>query len=269
MCLKNGCFCSGTKGLTWMNEQESLNTRRTVNPCIFCFKGLVLLLIWQHFNNIIWKSIFHSIYTSSSLKSSVIPVTVLSILWIIFVTKMMWSRLCSLQTTVSLHSPPSTSILHWAGLMHCWPWLQLWTYAQAPCWAADWRVLTDIFNSHWPEQLSHPSKPPPSCRSTAGSLDDFHPVALTPTIMKCFKGLVLVHPTYYINRFTSRQNRRTEDAISTALYSAASHLDNVYVRMLFINYSSAFNTMIPSINWSPNSPTLASTPPSETGWWTS
>jgi hypothetical protein len=39
-------------------------------------------------------------------------------------------------------------------------------------------------------------------------------------------------------------NRATDDAISIALHTALSHLDkrNTYVRMLFIDYSSAFNT---------------------------
>jgi hypothetical protein len=43
-------------------------------------------------------------------------------------------------------------------------------------------------------------------------------------------------------------NRSTDDAISLALHTALSHLDkkNTYVRMLFIDYSSAFNTILPT-----------------------
>ena len=90
--------------------------------------------------------------------------------------------------------------------------------------------------------------------STAASLNDFRPVALTPIISKCFERLVLAHlktclpPTLDPFQFAYRQNRSTEDAISTALHSALSHLDNsnTYVRMLFIDFSSAFNTIIPS-----------------------
>jgi gmma-aminobutyric acid receptor subunit gamma/cGMP-dependent protein kinase 2 len=39
-----------------------------------------------------------------------------------------------------------------------------------------------------------------------------------------------------------------DDAISIALHIALSHLDkrNTYVRTLFIDYSSAFNTIVPS-----------------------
>ena len=45
-----------------------------------------------------------------------------------------------------------------------------------------------------------------------------------------------------------RPNRSTDDAIAIALHTALSHLDkrNTYVSMLFIDYSSAFNTIVPS-----------------------
>ncbi|KAK0133976.1 hypothetical protein N1851_030463 [Merluccius polli] len=83
--------------------------------------------------------------------------------------------------------------------------------------------LTDIFN------LSLAQAAVPTCfkttsilpvpkHSTAASLNDFRP------------------------------NRSTEDAISAALHSALSDPENsnTYVRMLFIDFSSAFNTIIPS-----------------------
>ena len=49
-------------------------------------------------------------------------------------------------------------------------------------------------------------------------------------------------------QYAYRPNRSTDDAISIALTTALSHLDkgNIYVRMLFIDYSSAFNTIVPS-----------------------
>jgi hypothetical protein len=45
-----------------------------------------------------------------------------------------------------------------------------------------------------------------------------------------------------------KQNRSTDDAISIALHTALSRMDkrNTYVRMLFIDYISAFNTIVPS-----------------------
>ncbi|KAI3363482.1 hypothetical protein L3Q82_012093 [Scortum barcoo] len=46
---------------------------------------------------------------------------------------------------------------------------------------------------------------------------------------------------------TARENRSTEDAVSIALHTALTHLQlpNTYVRMLFVDFSSAFNTVIP------------------------
>uniref|UniRef100_A0A8K9XYH3 Reverse transcriptase domain-containing protein n=1 Tax=Oncorhynchus mykiss TaxID=8022 RepID=A0A8K9XYH3_ONCMY len=72
--------------------------------------------------------------------------------------------------------------------------------------------------------------------------------------MKCFERLVKDHITSTLPdtldplQFAYRQNRSTDDAISTTLHTALTHLDkrNTYVRMLFIDYSSAFNTIVPS-----------------------
>jgi gmma-aminobutyric acid receptor subunit gamma/cGMP-dependent protein kinase 2 len=49
-------------------------------------------------------------------------------------------------------------------------------------------------------------------------------------------------------QFKYHPNRSTDDAISNTLHTALSHLDkrNTYVRMLFIDYSSTFNTIVPS-----------------------
>uniref|UniRef100_A0A3Q3E360 Reverse transcriptase domain-containing protein n=1 Tax=Labrus bergylta TaxID=56723 RepID=A0A3Q3E360_9LABR len=90
--------------------------------------------------------------------------------------------------------------------------------------------------------------------SSAKSLNDFRPVALTPIIMKCFERLVLARIKNHLSpsldpfQFAYRQNRSTEDAISTALHSALSYLDknNSYVRILFVAFSSTFNTIVPS-----------------------
>ncbi len=48
-------------------------------------------------------------------------------------------------------------------------------------------------------------------------------------------------------QFAYRSNRSTDDAIATALHPALTHLDktDTYVRLLFIDFSSAFNTIIP------------------------
>ncbi|XP_055499201.1 UPF0462 protein C4orf33 homolog isoform X1 [Leucoraja erinacea] len=72
--------------------------------------------------------------------------------------------------------------------------------------------------------------------------------------MKCFERLVLSHIKSSIpasldsHQFAHRANRSTEDAISLALHTVLTHLERqgTYVRMLFIDYSSAFNTVIPT-----------------------
>ncbi|KAI4894603.1 hypothetical protein NFI96_000714 [Prochilodus magdalenae] len=119
-------------------------------------------------------------------------------------------------------------------------------------------VFTDIFN------ISLSSATVPTClkattiipvpkKSSVSCLNDYRPIALTPIIMKCFERLVLRHiktllpPSLDPQQFAYRPNRSTDDAISTTLHLALTHLDNrdTYVRMLFIDFSSAFNTIIP------------------------
>ncbi|KAI4900497.1 hypothetical protein NFI96_007889, partial [Prochilodus magdalenae] len=119
-------------------------------------------------------------------------------------------------------------------------------------------VFTDIFN------ISLSTAVVPTCfktttiipvpkKSTVSCLNDYRPVALTPIIMKCFKRVVMRHikgklpPSLDPLQFAYRPNRSTDDAITTTLHLALTHLDNkdTYVRMLFIDFSSAFNTIIP------------------------
>ncbi|KAL6490166.1 hypothetical protein MHYP_G00005110 [Metynnis hypsauchen] len=94
-----------------------------------------------------------------------------------------------------------------------------------------------------------PKKPQPACHN------DYRPVALTSVVMKCFEKLVRDFITSSLPdsldplQFAYRQNRSTDDAITHLLHTTLSHLDtgrNSYVRMLFVDYSSAFNTIIPS-----------------------
>ena len=58
----------------------------------------------------------------------------------------------------------------------------------------------------------------------------------------------IIPETLYTLQFQYRPNISTDDTISMALHTALSHLDktNIYVRMLFVGYSSAFNTIVPS-----------------------
>ncbi|KAI4874761.1 hypothetical protein NFI96_005250 [Prochilodus magdalenae] len=72
--------------------------------------------------------------------------------------------------------------------------------------------------------------------------------------MKCFKRLVKTHictslpGTMDPHQIAYCSNRSTDDALALTVHSALSHLDrkNTDVRMLFIDFSSAFNTIIPA-----------------------
>uniref|UniRef100_A0A674NYU7 Reverse transcriptase domain-containing protein n=1 Tax=Takifugu rubripes TaxID=31033 RepID=A0A674NYU7_TAKRU len=120
-------------------------------------------------------------------------------------------------------------------------------------------IFTDIFN------LSLAHAVVPSCfkattivpvpkHSRPTCLNDYRPVALTPIIMKCFERLVLAHlkdclpTTLDPHQFAYRSNRSIDDAVSIALHSVLTHLDNTntYARLLFADFSSAFNTVVPS-----------------------
>lgn len=96
---------------------------------------------------------------------------------------------------------------------------------------------------------------PVPMKSPITSLNDYRPVALTPrahTIMKCFERLVLQHikdyllPDFGPYQFAYRVNRSTENTIAIDLHSMLGHLEQrqSYVQMLFVDYSSAFITII-------------------------
>jgi hypothetical protein len=124
---------------------------------------------------------------------------------------------------------------------------------------AGWLVFTDIFNRS-PSQSAVPTcskratiVPVPK-KAKVTELNDYFPVALTSIIMKCFERLVKDHITSTLPdtldplQFDYHPNRFTDDAIAITLHTALTHLDkrNNYVRMLFIDYSSVFNTIVPS-----------------------
>ncbi len=94
-----------------------------------------------------------------------------------------------------------------------------------------------------------PKTSKPSC------LNDYRPVALTSTVMKVFERLLKKHICSSIPatldplQFAYRPNWSTDDAISQVLHSSLTHIDSKngnYVRLLFIDYSSAFNTIVPA-----------------------
>ncbi len=93
-----------------------------------------------------------------------------------------------------------------------------------------------------------PKNSKPSC------LNNYRPVALTSIVMKVFERLLKNHICSSIAvtldplQFAYRPNRSTDNAISQVLHSSLTHIDSKngnYIRLLFIDYSSAFNTIVP------------------------
>ena len=119
-------------------------------------------------------------------------------------------------------------------------------------------VFTDIFN------FSLETQTVPSCfkssiivpvpkKQKVMSLNEYRPVALTSVLMKIFERFILkflkpiVGPILDPYQFAYRENRCVEDAVSLTLHSILQHLDKdkTYARILFVDFSSAFNTIIP------------------------
>ncbi|KAK3507128.1 hypothetical protein QTP70_007960 [Hemibagrus guttatus] len=119
-------------------------------------------------------------------------------------------------------------------------------------------VFTNIFNISLssaivPTCLKTTTIVPVPKKSTVSCLNDYRPVALTPIMMKCFERFIMRHiktqlpPSLDPLQFAYRPNRSMDDAITTILHLSLTHLDNrdTYVRMLFIDFRSEFNTIIP------------------------
>ena len=97
------------------------------------------------------------------------------------------------------------------------------------------------------ELIPVPKKPQPSC------LNDYRPIALTPILMKCFEHLIKGRLTDKVRldeyQYAYKKKRSTKDACLAIDYTIRKHLEkpNSYARVLFIDFSSAFNTLLPTI----------------------
>ncbi len=85
-------------------------------------------------------------------------------------------------------------------------------------------------------------------------LNDWRPVALTPIFSKCFEKLVRDYICSVLPASLDPLQLHTAVTVPQTmllpftLHTALSHLENknTYVRMLFVDYSSAFNTIVPA-----------------------
>uniref|UniRef100_A0A8C4DKS3 Reverse transcriptase domain-containing protein n=1 Tax=Dicentrarchus labrax TaxID=13489 RepID=A0A8C4DKS3_DICLA len=121
-------------------------------------------------------------------------------------------------------------------------------------------VFTDIFNTsleicHVPACFKASTIIPVPKKARTTGLNDYRPVALTSVVMKSFERLVLSHlkaitdPLLDPLQFAYRANRSVVDAVNMALHFTLQHLDSpgTYARILFVDFSSAFNTIIPAL----------------------
>ncbi|KAK0131026.1 RNA-directed DNA polymerase from mobile element jockey [Merluccius polli] len=120
-------------------------------------------------------------------------------------------------------------------------------------------VFTTIFNlslatSRLPACFKSATIVPVPKQSKVTNLNDYRPVALTPIAAKCLERLVITHikaaipPSLDQYQFAYRKNRSTEDAIAIVLHTLLQHLEHrsTYARLLFVDFNSAFNTILPN-----------------------
>ncbi len=119
-------------------------------------------------------------------------------------------------------------------------------------------IFTQIFNRSLelcvPSCFKRSTIIPIPKKSKITGLNDYRPVALTSVVMKSFEKLVLAHLKDITGllldplQFAYRANRSVDDAVNMGLHYVLQHLDRpgAYVRILFVDFSSAFNTIIPN-----------------------
>ena len=73
--------------------------------------------------------------------------------------------------------------------------------------------------------------------------------------MKIFERIVCNHLSRVVSldpfQFAYRENRSVENAVSLCIHSVLQHLESPgnYAKIIFRNYSSAFNTILPTVNY--------------------
>ncbi|KAK3550910.1 hypothetical protein QTP70_008073 [Hemibagrus guttatus] len=116
-------------------------------------------------------------------------------------------------------------------------------------------IFSQIFNRSLelcevPACFKHSTIIPIPKKPKITGLNDYRPVALTSVVMKLFERLVLAYlknitgPLLDPLQFAYRANRSVDDAVNMGLHFILQHLDKsgTYVRLLFVDFSSACNT---------------------------
>lgn len=119
----------------------------------------------------------------------------------------------------------------------------------APVWQPVFQASVDKHTVPLSWKTSH-IKPLPKISCPKGH-KDFRPIALTSVIMKSLERILLQHLVSTTKdkldpcQFAYKQGCGTEDAVVTLVHIISKHLNNpnTYVRALFLDFSSAFNTI--------------------------
>ena len=112
-----------------------------------------------------------------------------------------------------------------------------------------------IYLSVIPDSWKHSEVIPVPKKDKVVELNDLRPVALTSIPMKCCERIILKKILSYSNplqdplQFAYRARRSVDDAIICFLDNVYKHLDKPrgYCRILFVDFSSAFNTIKPNL----------------------
>mgnify|MGYP001795631533 FL=1 len=110
-------------------------------------------------------------------------------------------------------------------------------------------ITQGVFPDPWKMSTINPIPKVPG----ASEAKDFRPIALTPVISKVFERLIVKFFTPCLAdklQFAYQQHKSTEDALAYLLDVSTEHLDRSskhYARCLFIDFTSAFNTISPTI----------------------
>ncbi len=127
------------------------------------------------------------------------------------------------------------------------------------CWPTG-PIFTQIFNRSLelcevPCCFKHSTIIPVPKKPKITGLNDYRPIALKSVVMKSFERLVLAYlkditgPLLDPLQFAYRANRSVDDVVNMGLHYILQHLDKPgnYARILFVDFSSAFNTIMPDL----------------------
>ncbi|KAF7644165.1 hypothetical protein LDENG_00226570 [Lucifuga dentata] len=129
------------------------------------------------------------------------------------------------------------------------------TFAEelSPAWCPLYQLSIDLGSipTIWKRAIVTPVPKKPSSWEN----NDFRPVAVTSVVMKSLERIIVGRLRDDVNsvldpyQLAYKNNRNTSDALNIVSHLILKHLENrtSYVRLLFIDFSSAFNTMLPQV----------------------